>query len=91
MEINDTNVMFYVFQQIFRYFNLVTPFFGLTVWQIVVGLFVAELGIGALSDTFIGLFNTSAPSSEERFERDYRINRMYDRREKLSRRMNFKL
>ena len=79
------------FQQIFRYFSLVTPFFGLTVGQILLGLFVCELGAGIFGEFFCSLFNTSAPSREERFDKDYNNYMRDKRRNAMSRHMNFRM
>lgn len=59
------------FLNIWRLFELESPFFGLKVWQILIGLLVCELGIGIFHEFFISLFDTSAPGAQEQFKQRY--------------------
>lgn len=68
---NEGTALTIFFNQIWRLYQLDSPFFGLKIWQITLGLFVCELGIGVFSEFFVSLFNTSAPGAQEQFKERY--------------------
>lgn len=79
------------FLNIWRLFELESPFFGLKVWQILIGLLVCELGVGIFHQFFCSLFDVSADSREQRFERDYQHYMSDKKRSAMSQHMNFRL
>lgn len=67
---DEGNALALFFLQIWRLFTLDSPFFGLKMYHIFFGLFIAELGVPILGQAFLGLLDTSSPSEESRID-DY--------------------